>query len=182
MKWNPHIAFNNQCREAFEFYEKHLGGKIVAMIGYGDTPAKDHMPADTGARIIHARLVLGDQVLMGCDAHPAMPYDGIRGCDVAVQVETPGEAERLFAALSEGGGPDAARRNLLVRSFRHGHRQVRRPVDDQLRKGPGGMTSGLDYNAMPRPAPVRRRPGAHCRAITFESSVPKHLRRHRASD
>jgi PhnB protein len=103
MRWNPYLAFNNQCKEAFEFYEKCLGGKIVAMIGYGDTPAKEHMPADTAARIMHARLVRGDQVLMGCDAHPAMPYDGIRGCDVAVQVETPAEAERLFAALSEGG-------------------------------------------------------------------------------
>jgi PhnB protein len=103
MKWNPYIAFNNQCREAFEFYEKCFGGKIVAMIGYADTPAKEHMPADTGARIMHARLVLGDQVLMGCDAHPGMSYDGIRGNDVAVQVETPEEAERLFAALSEGG-------------------------------------------------------------------------------
>src|SRR6478609_7514203 len=103
MKWNPYLAFNNQCKEAFEFYEKCLGGKIVAMIGYGDTPAKEHMPANTGARIMHARLVLGDQVLMGCDAHPEMPYDGIRGNDVAVQVETPAEAERLFAALSEGG-------------------------------------------------------------------------------
>jgi PhnB protein len=103
MKWNPYLAFNNQCKEAFEFYEKVLGGKIVAMIGYGDTPAKEHMPADTGARIMHARLVLGDQVLMGCDAHPAMPYDGIRGNDVAVHAETPAEAERLFAALSEGG-------------------------------------------------------------------------------
>lgn len=103
MKWNPHIAFNNQCKEAFSFYEKHLGGKIVAMIGYADTPAKDHMPADIGDRIMHARLDLGDQVLMGCDAHPGMPYDGIRGCDVAVQVATPEEAERLFALLSEGG-------------------------------------------------------------------------------
>lgn len=103
MQWNPYLAFNNQCKEAFEFYERCLGGKVVAMIPYVDTPAKEHMPANTGARIMHARLVLGDQVLMGCDAHPEMPYDGIRGNDVAVQVETPAEAERLFAALSDGG-------------------------------------------------------------------------------
>ena len=103
MQWNPHLAFDGRCKEAFEFYEKCLGGKVVAMVPYGDTPAKDHMPAGTGARIMHARIVLGDQVLMGCDAHPEMPYEGIKGCDVAVQVKTPAEAERLFTALSEGG-------------------------------------------------------------------------------
>ncbi len=103
MKWNPYLAFDGRCKEAFAFYQKCLGGKVVAVIGYGDTPAKEHMPASTGARIMHARLVLGDQILMGCDAHPEMPYDGIRRCDVAVQVDTPDEAERLFAALAEGG-------------------------------------------------------------------------------
>src|SRR5687768_16833047 len=103
MKLNPHIAFDGRCKEAFEFYERCLGGKVVAMIPYADTPAKEHMPANTGGRIMHARLAPGDQVLMGCDAHPEMPYEGIRGCDVAVQVETPAEAERLFAALAEGG-------------------------------------------------------------------------------
>ena len=29
MKLNPYLAFNGQCREAFEFYEKALGGKIT---------------------------------------------------------------------------------------------------------------------------------------------------------
>jgi len=67
MQWNPHLAFDGRCKEAFEFYEKCLGGKVVAMIPYGDTPAKEHMPAGTGARIMHARIVLGDQVLMGCE-------------------------------------------------------------------------------------------------------------------
>src|SRR5262245_59441267 len=99
MKWNTHLPFDGRGKEAFDVYEKGLGGKVVAMIPYGDTPAKEYMPPNTGHRIMHARLVLGDQVLMGCDAHPAMPYEGIRGCDVAVQVATPAEAERLFAAL-----------------------------------------------------------------------------------
>ena len=103
MQWNPHLAFNGRCQEAFAFYERCLGGKVVAMIPYGATPAKEHVPAGTEARIMHARIVLGDQVLMGCDAHPDMPYEGVKGCDVAVQVKTAAEAERLFAALSEGG-------------------------------------------------------------------------------
>ena len=71
MKWNPHIAFNGQCKEAFEFYEKHLGGKVVDMIAYVDTPAKEHMPANTGGRIMHARAsaTAGDS----CIENPVIP-------------------------------------------------------------------------------------------------------------
>ena len=104
MRWNPHLTFDGRCKEAFEFYEKCLGGKVVAMVGYADLPNAQDVPTALRGRTMHARLVLGDQVLMGCDAHPDMgPYEGIKACDVAVQVETPAEAERLFAALSEGG-------------------------------------------------------------------------------
>ena len=104
MKWNPHLTFDGRCKEAFEFYENCLGGKVVAMVGYADMPNSQDLPAGMRGRVMHARLVLGDQVLMGCDAHPDMgQYDGIKACDVAVQVETPDEAERLFAALAEGG-------------------------------------------------------------------------------
>ena len=40
---------------------------------------------------------------MGSDAHPGHPYEGVKGCSVAMQVDTPEEAERLFKALSEKG-------------------------------------------------------------------------------
>ena len=29
MQLNPYLAFDGQCREAFQFYEQTLGGKIV---------------------------------------------------------------------------------------------------------------------------------------------------------
>jgi PhnB protein len=103
MQWNPYLFFDGRCKEAFEFYERCLGGKVVAIIPYGDTPAKEHVPPGTEARIMHARINLGTQVLMGGDTHPAMGYEGVKGCDVAVQVGTAAEAERLFNALAEGG-------------------------------------------------------------------------------
>ena len=103
MQFIPYLGFSGNCREAFEHYAAALRGTIAALFTHADTPAGEHVPPEQRDRIMHARLVLGDQVLMGFDAHPEMPYDGIKGCDVAVQVETPAEAERLFAALSEGG-------------------------------------------------------------------------------
>jgi PhnB protein len=101
MQWNPYLAFNGQCEAAFKFYQRCLGGQIVAMIPYGDTPSGGDVPDNVRGKIMHARLVAGIQVLMGGDAHPHHPYEGVKGCSVAVQVETPEEAERLFNALSE---------------------------------------------------------------------------------
>lgn len=104
MRWNPHLTFDGRCKEAFELYERCLGGKVVAMVGYADMPGAQDVPTALRGRVMHARLVPGDQVLMGCDSHPDMgTYEGIKACDVAVQVETADEAERLFAALAEGG-------------------------------------------------------------------------------
>jgi PhnB protein len=103
IQWNPYLNFNGQCEAAFKFYEKALGGKIVAMIPFGDTPAKEHIPAGHEKKIMHARLMVGSQILMGSDAHPAHPYEGVKGCAVAMQVDTPKDAERMFNALSEKG-------------------------------------------------------------------------------
>ena len=49
MKLNPHLAFNGQCEMAFKFYQKCLGGNIVTMMTYGDSPAAEHT-APTGVR------------------------------------------------------------------------------------------------------------------------------------
>ncbi len=103
IQWNPYLTFNGNCEAAFKFYEGCLGGKIVAMIPYGDTPATVETPPPDRNKIMHGRLMVGNQVLMGSDAHPGHPYEGVKGCSVAMQVDTPEEAERLFKALSEKG-------------------------------------------------------------------------------
>ena len=101
IQWNPYLVFNGQCEAAFKFYERCFGGKIVAMMPFGDTPAGEHVAADHRGKIMHARLTMGSQLLMGSDAHPEHPYEGIKGSSVAIQVDTPQEAERVFNALAE---------------------------------------------------------------------------------
>jgi len=103
MRWNPYLTFDGKCEAAFKFYEKALGGKIIAMFPFGDTPGCGDVPAEFRNRIMHARLAVGDQALMGSDAMPQHPYEGVKGCSVAIQVTDPAEAERVFAALSQGG-------------------------------------------------------------------------------
>ena len=57
-----------ECETAFKFYEKALGGEIVAMLHLADAPPDVPRTPETANRIIHARLKVGDRVLMGGDA------------------------------------------------------------------------------------------------------------------
>lgn len=103
LQWNPYLSFNGNCSEAFDFYAKVFGGKVVMMMTYGETPAAEHVSPAARGKIMHGRLVVGDQVLMGSDATPERPYEGIKGLSVAIQMASPPDAERIFAGLSEGG-------------------------------------------------------------------------------
>ena len=61
MRLFPHLAFPGNCREAFDFYARVLKGKLAMSMTYGESPAKDHMPADMHDKIIHARLEFDEE-------------------------------------------------------------------------------------------------------------------------
>lgn len=102
MKIQPYLNFDGQCAEAFRFYEEVLGGKIEGMTTHGDAPIADQVPPEWHKRIMHARLTVGDQVLMASDAPPEH-YQKPQGLYVSLQIENPADADRIFHALAEGG-------------------------------------------------------------------------------
>lgn len=101
MHLSTHLVFSGQCREAFEFYARTLGGTIEGMLAYGDTPAAAEMPADWSAKIVHATLSFGGQKLMGADVL-ARHYERPQGFYVLLS-EEPAKARAVFEALAEGG-------------------------------------------------------------------------------
>jgi len=102
MQVNPYLAFNGQCADAFKFYEKVLGGKITFTMTWGEMPGADQFPAETHKLIMHSRISIGDQVLMGADAPPDR-YQEPKGINVSIHVKDTAEGERIFKALSENG-------------------------------------------------------------------------------
>ena len=102
MQLNPYLLFNGNCADAFKFYEKCLGGKIVTMMTHEGTPAAEQVPANWREKIIHARMTVGDYVLMGSDAPPDR-YAPMKGFTVSFTADSPADAERIFKALSEKG-------------------------------------------------------------------------------
>jgi len=102
MSFNAYLSFNGDCAEAFRYYEKHLGGKIDALITHRETPAAAQTPPDWQDKIIHASMSLNGTMLMGGDAPPQM-YQPLAGFSVNIVLPTPEDAERVFKALSDGG-------------------------------------------------------------------------------
>ena len=102
MQLNPYLFFNGQCEAAFKFYAQVLGGKIDGMLTHAGTPAEQQVPAEWRDKIMHARLIVGDQVLMASDAPPDH-YEKPTGFSVSIQIKDKAEAERIFNALAEGG-------------------------------------------------------------------------------
>jgi len=102
MKLNPYLNFPGTCEEAMSTYAKVLGGDIVAMLAYGDMPGENPIPDDMRKKIAHARLIIGDQVLMASDAGPDR-YKPMQGISVTLNIPEPDEADRVFNALADRG-------------------------------------------------------------------------------
>lgn len=107
MHITPYLCFNGNCREAFDFYAKAMGGKIEMIMTHKDAPP-DAMKGDcapapgTENWVMHARMRIGDTVIMASDA-PAPHYQKPQGTYLSLAVGSAAEADRIFAALSQGG-------------------------------------------------------------------------------
>jgi PhnB protein len=102
MKLHTYLNYGGNCEEAFRFYEKHLGGKILAMMTHGDAPEPGKIPADWKQKIMYARMSLGETDLMASDVPPDR-FQPMRSVYLSLSVPSTAEAERIHALLSDGG-------------------------------------------------------------------------------
>lgn len=101
MQINPYLTFNGNCAAAFKFYEQCLGGTLN-MRTHGAAPSAEHVPVEWHDKIMHARLEVGDRVLMGSDSPPEY-FQETKGFYVQLSIDEPAEAERVFRTLAENG-------------------------------------------------------------------------------
>src|SRR5271155_1356288 len=102
MQIDPHLGFNCNCEEAFNFYEKTFGGKIEFKMTYGESPMAAQMAPEARNLIMHISMRVGNRGVMGADAPPEHQSKA-EGFNVCVAVDSTAEAERVFNALAEGG-------------------------------------------------------------------------------
>ena len=100
MKLDIYVNYPGTCKEAFQFYEQHLGGKITMMMTQQQQPNSANIPEDRKNDILHARIEIGNTVLMGADIPNAEP---MRSAYLTLRLDTSQEAERIYAILSDRG-------------------------------------------------------------------------------
>jgi len=101
MTINTYLHFNGNCEEALKFYEKALGMKLAFLLRYGEAPKGVECSKELAAKIMHGRIVAGNNVIMASDCPPDR-YSPQAGFSISINVETPAEADKYFKALSEG--------------------------------------------------------------------------------
>ena len=100
MKLNTYVNFGGKCAEAFRYYEKHLGGTIGMMMTHGQAPDQSRVKPEWKDMVLHGRIAIGETELMGADIPDAQP---MRSAYLSLSVDSDAEAERIFAALADGG-------------------------------------------------------------------------------
>lgn len=103
MQLTTYLSFDGDCRQAFEFYLKTLGGKIHALMALGEGPACEALSPQDQGKIMHGCYELDGFFLMGTDATEQYPYQAITGAHVALSLSDADTARRVFDAFADGG-------------------------------------------------------------------------------
>src|SRR4051812_46812084 len=105
MDLEPYLTFDGKCEEALSFYAQCLGGKVVMLQRFADTPADTaQLPPEWKQKVMHATLEAEGRRIMGSDRMPGHPFNGYNGFSISINVPRDSErGRRVFDALAAGG-------------------------------------------------------------------------------
>ncbi|MFN8281781.1 MAG: VOC family protein [Chitinophagales bacterium] len=104
---NPHVNFNGNAEEAFNFYRSIFGGEFAMVVRFKDMPGDPNHPIDESEanKIMHIALPIGKNVLMANDVPSFMGVvnENENRSKISISAESKEEADHLFKGLSAGG-------------------------------------------------------------------------------
>jgi len=105
MQVQPYLFFDGRCEEAAEFYKGAIGAKVEMLMRNSDSPDKPPpgmLPPGSENKVMHMSLRIGDTTVLASDGHCA-GNPVFEGFSLSLTVRDDAEADRAFAALSNGG-------------------------------------------------------------------------------
>jgi PhnB protein len=105
MQVQPYLFFDGRCEEALEFYRRVLGAEVLGLMRFKDTPephAPGMVPPGAENKVMHGTFRIGETTVLASDGQCG-GRPNFQGFSLSLTVPTAAEAERLFAALADGG-------------------------------------------------------------------------------
>ncbi len=102
MQIQPYLFFEGRCDEALAFYRSAVGAEVGMLMRYKESPDQSVVTAENADLVMHAALRIGESTILMSDGRGG---DGpsFSGVSLSLSVKDDAEAERLFAALGDGG-------------------------------------------------------------------------------
>jgi PhnB protein len=100
-----YLTFDGRCEEAIEFYKRALGAQVQTLMRFKDVPQEQQCTISPGTenKVMHAVLRIGDTSVMASDGHCRGGEPNFQGFSLSIQAADTAEADKVFAALSDGG-------------------------------------------------------------------------------
>jgi len=105
MQVQSYLFFDGRCEEAVEFYRKALGAEVTMLMRFKDSPEPPQpgmVPPGAENKVMHASFRIGDTTVMASDGR-CLGRPSFQGFSLSLTASNETEADRLFAALGEGG-------------------------------------------------------------------------------
>jgi PhnB protein len=101
----PYLTFDGRCEEALAFYEKALGAEVTVKMRFSDSPEPHppgSLPPGVEHNVMHAEFKVGETTIFASDG-VRVGRPTFQGVALTLASDDVAQAERHFAALSEGG-------------------------------------------------------------------------------
>jgi PhnB protein len=101
----PYLFFAGRADEAITFYQKVFGAELQMLLRFKDSP--DPAPPGTIVpgwenKVMHSSLKIGESIVLASDGCGSGDT-GFKGFGLSYAVKDVAEADRIFAALADGG-------------------------------------------------------------------------------
>jgi PhnB protein len=106
MQVQPYLFFDGRCEEAIEFYRKALGAEVTMLMRFKDSPEPHEpgmIPPGSENKVMHASFTIGDSTVMASDGQCMGNQPSFQGFSLSITAPDDPTAEKLFAALADGG-------------------------------------------------------------------------------
>jgi PhnB protein len=102
MPIHPYIFFDGRCDEALDFYKRAIGAQPEMLMRFKDAPDQSMISPGSANKVMHAQVKIGDATVLMSDGR-CQGKPSFQGFALTIFAKDEAEADKTFAALSDGG-------------------------------------------------------------------------------